>query len=886
MIFPSQGESFLTRHGPGRGIFPGGQLVKHRDKHISATDHGTPPVKSWAGRIPSWLSHDQGWAYWLKTTVLILVLLAVIYPGAVFRGEVFQSGDADNSLMFSKVGDQALAQGEYPLWNPYLFAGMPSFGSLAYVRYLYPPSVVFNFLQSTLAFPPLTWMLGHLLFGGLGMVWLLRRWSLNQAEVLLGVVIWLLFPKVVAWGVHGHGSKLGAAMYLPWIVGWALKVLDGRSWRALAMTGLLLGFQLLRGHIQIVYYTLGLVAWFAVWSVLWPMEPSWRNVAARLRLFRVGQLILGLGLGFLIAGILLIPVHDYARISIRGQDASGGGGVGLDYATGWSLAPREMTTFVLPSAVGFGQATYLGRMPFNDYPNYFGFLSLMLAGVAWGLGRRRWFVVLGLLTVLVVMVSWGNFGFGLYELLYRWLPFFNKFRVPSMILILAAFVLAITAPRGVRALREAKVGGPGWLPVAFCGGLGLVLLLAGGLQLAQNGYFAQLQKLAAMDQKPAPRVLLDAAWNLQKGDLISIGLLLLVSAAALQLARVRVGFRQAGLPWVLVLLVVVDLGRVDGRITRPQNDLLRVGRSNSGQTVLLPALSLGHKLAKIDAQPAPNAELLKAETGHDRVFPLGNEGGRNTWMAAGIRSLGGYHPAKLAAFETIRKRLYGQMPAGRVANWLSARVVSFERAFTPEELTLLRSLGLDLEAQPLTGSAPFLYRNSSYLPRARLVGRWVSTSGGEGGLTLETFLDGVGDGTIDPAAVVHVAGLKAEESSPGAVAPVVALPAPTFVTDGLNEVVLHANAPSAAMLVLADMNAPGWQVFVDDEPQHLLTADFVLRAVLLQKGDHVVRFEYHDPGVRRGLIMTGTGLILTLGLILLTMRRPRMIKDLDGRLET
>ena len=35
---------------------------------------------------------------------------------------------------------------------------------------------------------------------------------------LLGAVVFVLFPKVVAWGVHGHGSKLGAAMYLPWAV--------------------------------------------------------------------------------------------------------------------------------------------------------------------------------------------------------------------------------------------------------------------------------------------------------------------------------------------------------------------------------------------------------------------------------------------------------------------------------------------------------------------------------------------------------------------------------------------------------------------------------------------------------------------------------------------
>ena len=186
----------------------------------------------------------------------LLLLLAFMYPGAMFRGEIFASADAANSDAFRLVGDQALAGGHYPLWNPYLFAGMPSFGSLAYVRFLYPPSLVLDTLQQQAGFAPLTWLLAHLLFGGLGMAWLLSRWRLPLPLLLLGGGLWIMMPKVVAWTVHGHGSKLGAAMYLPWLVGWVLHVLEGRGPRAVGMVGLLLGFQLLRGHVQITYYTL------------------------------------------------------------------------------------------------------------------------------------------------------------------------------------------------------------------------------------------------------------------------------------------------------------------------------------------------------------------------------------------------------------------------------------------------------------------------------------------------------------------------------------------------------------------------------------------------------------------------------------------------------
>ncbi|PJA75931.1 hypothetical protein CO151_04505 [bacterium CG_4_9_14_3_um_filter_65_15] len=830
-------------------------MAKSRDRDRTPTSAAGPSLPAW------WIS-ESGWTWWLRQTLLILVLLAVIYPGAMFQGEVFRSSDAGNSLAFASVGDRSLEQGHYPLWNPYLFAGMPSFGSLAYAKFLYPPSVLFDFLQTRLGFPPLTWLLGHLLFGGLGMAWLLRRWHPSQGAILLGVAIWLLFPKVAAWGVHGHGSKLGAAMYLPWLVGWSLRILDRGRWSSAGMLGLLLGLQLLRGHIQIAYYSLGVVAWLSFWGAVWPLEAAWRSLQPPVRWLRVGKLAVGLALGFLIAGILLVPVYQYSGLSIRGQDTAGGGGVGLDYATGWSLSPRELPTFVLPSAAGFGQTTYLGMMPFNDYPNYFGFLVLLLAALAWGPGRRRWLIVTLALSVLAVFTAFGNYGFGFYELLYRWLPFFNKFRVPSMILILVAFCLALAAPRGVEAWVAGESRWPRRLAPLICAGLGAVLSLA-AVGLGHGVFVGSLEKLAAAAGKPTVPVLLDAAWTLHRSDLVRIGIVLLLAGGAFQVARLRPGFARSGLPWALCLLVVVDLMGVDARITHPERSLLRVGRGASGQAVLLPASPLVAKFQPARAEPGPHAALLQRALPHDRLYPLGQNGGRNTWMADGIRSLGGYHPAKPAAYESIRKRLYGARPAGRLALWLGAGVVSFDRAFTAQEQQLLAQEGLDLDPAPLATEGPVLYRLRSYLPRARLVNRWET-----GGATFDDFLDEVQAGRMDPGTTVHLPTAEMAEL------PAVMDVAPDssasveYLVDGLDEVILKTGSSQQAVLVLADMTTPGWRVEVDGRPRPMLTADFVLRGVYLEPGRHEVRFIFGDPAVKQGLILTCAGLIITLLLLL------------------
>ena len=55
--------------------------------------------------------------------------------------------------------------------------------------------------------------------------------------------------------VHGHGSQVMTASYIPWVI-WALiKLKQESNIRCISILALIIGLQLQRAHVQIAYYS-------------------------------------------------------------------------------------------------------------------------------------------------------------------------------------------------------------------------------------------------------------------------------------------------------------------------------------------------------------------------------------------------------------------------------------------------------------------------------------------------------------------------------------------------------------------------------------------------------------------------------------------------------
>ena len=104
-----------------------------------------------------------GWA-----AALLGLLVVVFFHELVLEGKTFVAPDTLAPAGFVRIGEQSLFKDHvYPLWNPFVFLGMPSFASGAYNPYIYPPDWPVGVLQRFLPLPDMTWLLLYYFLAGL-----------------------------------------------------------------------------------------------------------------------------------------------------------------------------------------------------------------------------------------------------------------------------------------------------------------------------------------------------------------------------------------------------------------------------------------------------------------------------------------------------------------------------------------------------------------------------------------------------------------------------------------------------------------------------------------------------------------------------------------------
>jgi len=761
----------------------------------------------------------------------ILALLVIVFFHQVsVGGKTFVSPDATAPAGFVRMGEKALYQEHtYPLWNPYVFLGMPSFGSGAYNPLIYPPDWPLALVQKVVPLPDMTWMLLYYALGAWFLFLLAREWGARSEGALLGAAAFVFAPNLVAVGSHGHGSQLVDSAYVPLMLWLATRWLRRGGLHHLGALALAGGFQLLRGHVQICFYTwMALGVYVVVDTLAVVRAPA--QLASRVP--RALGVALAATLAFGMAGFYSLPLQDYARYSIRG--GSEGGGVGLDYATQWSLAPYELPSMVVPGWVGFGGSSYWGGMPFTDYPNiYVGMVTLVLALPAFLAGGAARVFALALAGIAIV-ISFGH-NFPLYGWLYAHLPLFNKFRVPVMVVLLFQVAAALGAAWGWSAVLDAKPAAAGKrspldrLLLIVAAVLGAALLVG---VLGQDAWRGAYVNFAVARHQPFTPELAQFAFAAFVPDLLRA---CVVGALVVGVAWLTTrGRMPAGAATVAVLVVLLfELWPVSARVMNPVIGDVTPGGLEQGRDDVVEFLE----------QAGPQGSF--------RVLPL-EEFQSNRYAGFGIASVGGYHAAKPQLFkEFFDKQL---MTNGNWMRLLNVRFLISAQAVEP----LPPSMRLVHQ-----GAAGYVYENLAALPRATVVGAWRLVRPGK------AILDSIAAGTFDPATVTLL------EADPGVTLGDVRGATAVITSYRLNDVTVDVDSPGPGLLRLADLWYPDWNATVDGRSAPVLKADDLLRAVPVPAGRHRVEFRFRSKAVRDGLRLSIGSLLVILVLIAFGVFRAR-----------
>jgi hypothetical protein len=286
------------------------------------------------------------------------------------------------------------------------------------------------------------------------------------------------------------------------------------------------------------------------------------------------------------------------------------------------------------------------------------------------------------------------------------------------------------------------------------------------------------------------------------------GILVVMSVAAGACVLVAAARRfPAALPALLLLGVTSwDIGLVDARFVHP--------------TRLLPLSSYYPETAAV--------RFLKAQPGPFRVLPLGEDFGSNAFMYHGLESVGGYHPAKLAAYDAIMDRV-------GFTNLKLLALLNVKYVIGPEDL------GHPAFVRVADGVHEFL----GALPRAFPVGR-VERVDSE-----EAALSAFGRAGFDPSTTAVLT-----DPLPGPVGSVEGASA-EIVSSAPGRIEVRASAPQPCLLVFSEVYyEPGWKAFVDGKEARIHRTDYAFRSVYLESGTHSVVMSYAAGTVRRGLLVS------------------------------
>lgn len=791
--------------------------------------------------------------------VLIYAAVALAYFYPQLQGKRLSQHD----INMWRGGAQELIDyreqtGEQSQWCGTMFSGMPAY--LVCVRYTGELTNVvdraLNFLHT-----PASWIFLSMI----GFYILLIVMGLNPWIAIVGGLAYGLSTYYFIVIGAGHNAKIHTIAYIaPTIAGMVL-ALRGRLLAGGALFAIALSLNIGAGHPQISYYGLFVMAAMAIAMLYSAFKDK------TLPTFLKGVGILA------VASVLAVGSHfsrlwftyDSGKDSIRGkteltsEQHNRTSGLDKDYAMQWSYGKMETFNLLIPNLMGGSSSmdmgtkchtyqflrskgvpnnqclsfvgnmpTYWGPQPMTSGPVYVGavVVFLFVLGLFLVKGPIRW--ALAAVTLLGIMLSWGNNFMPLSNLFFDYFPAYNKFRTVSMILYIAELTMPLLGFIALKDIYDGTISrqqimrGLKWA-LGITGGLCLAFGLLGGAMFDFEASYDTSMGLPA----EILNALRDDRRSMLRAD--SFRSLAFVLAAAATLYFMAIGkLKQRTFVLLLGLIVLIDMWPVNKRFL------------DNSQFV---------DARKVEQPFVPSTadKQILADKSYFRVFNLTVSPFNDASTSYFHKSIGGYHGAKLRRYQELIDSYLSKFHMG-VINMLNTKYI-IQRG----------EQGPIAQINP-EANGPVWFVDSVVV---------VSNADEE--------LERLGQIDTKTTAVVD----KRFEKQLSAYTPTPRSTADTIAFERYTpkSVSYNYRSQQPRLAVFSEIYyAKGWQATIDGQPAEHFRANYVLRAMVIPAGEHHIEFKFEPSMWNIGRTIDYASsiaiLLAALGAVVFEMMRGRKEK--------
>lgn len=805
--------------------------------------------------------------------VIIFLILSIILTKPALEGKAVQQTDV---IQWKAMAQQSFEYkekyGHFPKWTNSMMGGMPTYQIALDGKE--PMNIRLQVVQDILSLG-FSKPIFYLFIAALCFYLLCIVIGINPWIGIIGGIAYAYAsynPVLIA---GGHDTKLLSMAYAPAVLAGIQLIFKQKYWLGCAVlltSGILLLGQL---HQQIVYYTLLIVIFMTVPFIIKCIKE--KNIK-----HLVVSGIISVGIGAVILGTMAMiywPTYEFSKETMRGgrseltqkeKKNETKGGLDKDYAFMWSYGKAETMTLLVPNAFGGSSAEGLSEeskatvvlqenaqtLPqgfaeqiFQSSPMYWGELLstqgtvylgaiiclLFLFGAFLSKSEHRWWLVA--ITLFGIILAWGKNFEAVNYFLFDHLPFYKKFRAPSMALVIPQLSVALLAviflDEFVVKTSKEKL----WQLFKKC------LYITGGTValLGLFYFFSDFTNTATADlrknindalqgkgtdftrsyftalKEDRQAFYLSDMWR-------SLGFMLVLIATLFLYAKNKI--KPAVVFGVLILFCIIDLMGVSKRYLKEEN-------------FIDPAeLEASYTDTRADIQ-------LRADTGYYRIinlaFPNANGYGfdvGNSFNSALAsykhNTIGGYSPAKLGLYQDlIERQLYkniekwGANPSAK-DSFPVLNMLNMKYAIVPDQRDPKQTMAV---------------QNFFALGNAWLVKeiKFVKTADEEMN-ALDSF---------DPAAVAFV-----DERFKSAVPfmPVYDSTAYIKLIENKNdEIKYEFYAATNQFAVFSEIYYPhGWEAYIDGKKTAYVKTNYALRGLAIPTGKHTIDFIFDPVSVKKG----------------------------------